>query len=133
MSRNAIFWGERCITFLYDSCKEDKRTDTKFDHFRCERIKRRFMMSTITVECSSCGRKFKTLYSLNKHRRDRHEGLDGDFTFVPVFKNDKGIKVSLPKPAEVSKDHHATYIMWLAGLVERINSTFHPRLPGKYM
>ena len=85
-------------------------------------------MSTFIVECSSCERKFKTLYSLNNHRRDRHEAAIGDF--VPVFKDDKGIQVSLPKPVELSKDHHAAYIMWLAGLVERINSTFHPCLPG---
>ena len=86
-------------------------------------------MSAFTVECSSCERKFKTLYSLNNHRRDRHEAPIDDFVEVPVFKDDKGIQISLPKPAELSNDH-AAYTMWLAGLVERINSTFHPRLPG---
>lgn len=84
----------------------------------------------MSAECSSCERKFKTLYSLNNHKRDRHEAPIGDFVVVPVFKDDKGIQVSLPKPVELRKDDHAAYIMWLAGLVERINSTFHPRLPG---
>ena len=86
-------------------------------------------MSAFTVECSSCERKFKTLYLLNNHRKDRHEAPIGDHV-IPVFKDDNGIQVSLPKPVEVSKDDHAAYIMWLAGLVERMNSTFHPRLPG---
>ena len=86
-------------------------------------------MSTFTVGCSSCERKFKTLYSLNNHRRDRHEAVIGDFVLT-VFKDHKGTEVSLPKPVELSKDDHAAYIMWLAGLVERMNSTFHPRLPG---
>ena len=86
-------------------------------------------MSTFTVECSSCERKFKTLYSVNNYRRDRHEAAIGDFV-VPVFKDNKGTEVFLPKPVELSKDDHAAYIMWLAGLVERMNYTFHPRLPG---
>ena len=86
-------------------------------------------MSTFTVECSSCERKFKTLYSLNNHRRDRHEAVIGDFV-VPVFKDNEGTEVFLPKPVELSKDDHTAYIMWLAGLVERMNSTCHPRLPG---
>ena len=74
-------------------------------------------MSAFTVECFSCKIKFKTLYSLNNHRRDHHEAPIGDFVEVPVFKDDRGI-------------HHADYTMWLAGLVEHINSTFHPHLPG---
>ena len=76
-------------------------------------------MSAFTVECSSCKKKFKTLYSLNKHAREHQEALTED-SVVPVFKDDT---------EELNKEDHAGYTMWLAGMVERINATFHPRLP----
>ena len=43
-------------------------------------------------------------------------------------------KIQLPEPREamdvVTK---AGYLTWLAGLIERLNRTFHPRLPGTYL
>ena len=87
-------------------------------------------MSAFTVECSSCKKKFKTLYSLNKHARERHKALIED-SVVPVFKDHTGNQVLLRRPEKLNKEDHAGYTMWLAGMVERINATFHPRLPGK--
>ena len=84
---------------------------------------------SFTIECPSCERKFKTLYSLKKHTRERHE--TNEDLIVAVFKNDAGNQVPLPEPVEVNKEDHASYIMWVSGLTERINATFHPRFPGK--
>lgn len=42
-----------------------------------------FTMSTMLTNCSSCNKPFKSLYSLKKHRRDRHHD---DSTLIPVFK-----------------------------------------------
>ena len=87
-------------------------------------------MSVYTLDCSACKKVFKTLYSLNKHVRERHE-IENEL--LSMFKDQEGKMVSVPKPrdqlpSQMLKD----YKIWIGGLVERINSTFHPRLPGEY-
>lgn len=87
-------------------------------------------MSVYTVDCSSCKKVFKTLYSLSKHVRERHE-IENEL--LPVFKDQEGKMASVPKPRDqLPPQMLQGYKIWIAGLVERINSTFHPRLPGKY-
>ena len=87
-------------------------------------------MSVYTVDCLSCKKVFKTLYSLNKHMRERHE-IENELS--PAFKDQDGKMASVPKPRDrVPQQMLQGYKTWIAGLVERINSTFHPRLPGKH-
>ena len=85
-------------------------------------------MTSFTTDCPCCKQKFKTLYSLKKHVRERHEGTDED-SLIPCFKDDDGKAVQFPHASSVITDK-AGYLTWLAGITERINSTFHPRLPG---
>lgn len=86
---------------------------------------------SITAECSSCKKKFITLYSIKKHTTLRHEEMDSD-AIIPVFKDSKGNVVELPQARNsLDRESQAGYKMWLSGLIERLNSTFHPRLPGK--
>lgn len=68
------------------------------------------------------------MYSLKKHVRERHEGTDED-SLIPCFKDDDGKAIQFPHASSVITDK-AGYLTWLAGITERINSTFHPRLPG---
>ena len=96
----------------------------------CGRLLASHTMSVYTLDCSACKKVFKTLYSLNKHVRERHE-IENEL--LSMFKDQEGKMVSVPKPrdqlpSQMLKD----YKIWIGGLVERINSTFHPRLPGKY-
>ena len=89
-------------------------------------------MSSITTECSSCKKKFKTLYSLKKHATQHHEDVDED-AIIPVFKDSTGNEVELPQGRQsLNRERHAGYKMWLAGLIERLNSSFHPRFPGNF-
>jgi len=86
---------------------------------------------SITAECSSCKKKIKTLYSLKKHTALRHEETDGN-PIIAVFKDSTGNVVELPQARNsLDRENHAGYKMWLSGLIERLNSTLHPRLPGK--
>lgn len=76
-------------------------------------------------------KKFKTLYSIKKHTTQCHEEVDGN-AIIPVFKDSTGNVVELPQARNLlDRENHAGYKMWLSGLIERLNSTFHPRLPGK--
>ena len=108
-------------------------------HERCDKFKgdecdeiRRAKMPTFVTECPCCQKVFKTLFSLRKHVRERHEGID-EASLIPAFKDSDGKVTLLPKPREALEgESQAGYRMWLNGLIERINSTFHPRLPGKY-
>ena len=86
-------------------------------------------MTSFTTDCPSCEKKFETLYSLKKHVRERHEDTDED-SLKPCFKDDESKAVQVPHASSVITDK-AGYLTWLAGITERINSTFHPRLPGK--
>ena len=86
-------------------------------------------MSTIQTNCLSCNKPFKSLYSLKKHRRDRHHD---DSTVIPVFKDAFGTIILVPQPRKrLDPNDQTGYKLWLAGLVERINATLHPRFPGK--
>lgn len=88
-----------------------------------------FKMSTMLTDCLSCKKSFRSLYSLKKHRRDRHKD---NSPVVPVFKDTSGNIVLLPQPRQqLDSIDLAGYKLWVAGLVERINATLHPRLPGK--
>lgn len=88
------------------------------------------IMASFTTPCASCKRKFKTLYSLTKHAATRHGINDSDI--VAVFQNSEGTVATPPEMKSVPDRDLVGYKMWLAGLVERINSLFHPRLPGEY-
>lgn len=86
---------------------------------------------SITVECASCKKTFKTLYSLKKHATLRHEEMDEN-AINPVFKESTGNVVELPQARNsLNCESHAGCKMWLSGLIERLNSSFHPRLLGK--
>ena len=74
-------------------------------------------------------KKFKTLCSLKKHVRERHEDTDED-SLNSCFKADDSKAVQVPRAGSVITDKPG-YLTWLAGITERIKSTFHPRLPGK--
>ena len=87
-------------------------------------------MSTFSVTCPLCDKVFKT-YSLKKHVRERHDGTDED-SLVPVFKDDKGEIFQFTPEKSLGACHQSGYQTWLAGLTERMNSTFHPRLPGEF-
>lgn len=89
-------------------------------------------MSTFDVDCSICGRRFKSFYSLKKHVREKHQWVN-ETALVPVFKDSEGVITSLPKPRKLDEGSGTLegYKLWVNGLIERINSTFHPRLPGK--
>ena len=85
-------------------------------------------MSTMLTDCLSCKKSFKSLYSLTKHRRDRHED---NSPVILMFKDNSGNTVLLPQPRqELNPIDQAGYKLWVPGLVERINATLHPRLPG---
>ena len=73
----------------------------------------------------------RTFYSLQKHVRERHDEIK-EATLIPKFKDEEGKETVLPIPRE-TLDHEskAGYRMWLIGVIERISSAFHPRLPGK--
>lgn len=86
-------------------------------------------MTSFTTDCPSCAKKFKTLYSLKKHVRQRHEDIDED-SLIPRFKDQDGKELQ-PAHASSLRTDKAGYLTWLAGITERVNSTFHPRLPGK--
>lgn len=90
------------------------------------------MATTYTTECCFCSKKFKSFYTLKKHCLLKHSEADWE-NFIPVFKDKESRSASLPVAKDLSAssnfDH---YKVWLAGLVERINSLFHPRLPGKF-
>lgn len=89
-------------------------------------------MSSYTTKCPSCEKRFKTLYSLAKHVRERHDDIDENF-LEPRFFNEEGKESVLPKPPEtLDRERVKGYQIWLNGMTERLNSTFHPRLPGKY-
>lgn len=76
-----------------------------------------------------CKREFKTYYSLKKHISQRHPGLE-DIT--PVFEDAEGNAVPVPEKKELYGAEHKGYIIWLAGLTERVISILHPRLPGLF-
>ena len=86
-------------------------------------------MPTLCTECPCCKKAFKSLYSLNKHLRERHQGVNA--LENPVFKGAEGNTTLLPKPREnLNEAREEGYRMWLDGLIERMNATLHPRLPG---
>ena len=89
-------------------------------------------MSTFTTECPICKKCFKTVYSVKKHFGEKHKGEEG--TLTPRFKDCKGDITPLPKARSVLDPGSVEgYKMWLARLIERLNTTFHPRLPGKFI
>lgn len=88
-------------------------------------------MSSYTTKCPGCKKVFKTFYSLKKHVRERHEDISED-TVIPEFFDQEGVLASLPIPREdLDQESKEGYRMWLDGIIERMSSTFHPRLPGK--
>ena len=63
--------------------------------------------------------------------RERHEGME-ETALVPVFKDKKGDATTLPKPREALGPLSLEgYKMCLSGIIETLNATFYPRLPGK--
>ena len=88
-------------------------------------------MSSYTTKCPGCSKVFKTFYSLKRHVRERHEDISED-TLKPKFFDQEGLPASLPIPLEdLDQESKEGYRMWLDGIIERMSSTFHPRLPGK--
>ena len=74
-------------------------------------------------------RKFTTLYSLKKNTTQHHDDVDDD-GILPDFKDSTGNKVEMPQ-ARNKLDAESQQAYMLSGLIERLNSTFHPRLPVK--
>lgn len=90
------------------------------------------MASTYIIDCAFCPKKFKSFSTLKKHFIIKHPGNEWE-GITPIFKDANNSAIaSLPEAKELSgKDQFKNYKVWLAGLVERINCAFHPRLPGK--
>ena len=89
-------------------------------------------MSTFSTQCPLCRKALKTYYSLKKHVFERHDSVDEE-ALIPAFQDQEGKAVQIPKAREsLSASAKTGYITWLAGIVERMNATFHPRLPGKF-
>ena len=87
-------------------------------------------MTSFTTDCPSCEKKrLRHCIRLKKHVRERHEATDED-SLKPCFKYDESKTVQVPHASSVIT-YKAGNLTWLAGIIERINSTFHPRLPGK--
>lgn len=62
--------------------------------------------------------------------RERHQGEE--YPLNPAFKDGDGNAMTLPRPrGNLDPKYQEGYRLWIGGLVERINSTFHPRLPGE--
>ena len=52
---------------------------------------------------------------------------------IPAFQDQEGKAGQIPKAREsLSANAKTGYIMWLAGIVERMNATFNPRLQRKF-
>ena len=76
-------------------------------------------------------REFKTLYSLKKNTTQHHDDVYDD-GIVPVFKDSTGNEVERPQARNtLDAESQQAYMLWLSGLIERLNSTFRPRLPVK--
>ena len=76
-------------------------------------------------------REFKTPYSLKKNTTKHHDDVDDD-GIVPVFKDSTGNEVEMPQACNtLDAESQQAYMLWLSGLIERLNSTFHPLLPVK--
>ena len=87
-------------------------------------------MPSYTTECPCCKRSFKTLHTLTKHVRERHK--EEEYPLNQAFKDGDGNVMTLPRPrVNLDPKYQEGYRLWIGGLVERINSTFHPRLPGE--
>lgn len=73
------------------------------------------------------------MYSLRKHARERHEDIDENSPTADFYDQEGNVTV-LPVPLEkLDRKSKEGYRMWLDGIIERITSAFHPRLPGKFM
>ena len=84
-------------------------------------------MNTLVIPCDDCKRKFKSFYSLKKHVILKHPTTDTD-TLRPRFLDLPSTEI-LPVPRVLKGDLEA-YKTWLAALVERMNSAYHPQIPG---
>lgn len=62
--------------------------------------------------------------------RERQQGEE--YPLNPAFKDGGGNVMTLPRPqGNLDPKYQEGYRLWIGGLVERINSTFHPHLPGE--
>jgi len=86
---------------------------------------------TCQAKCPGCIKRFKTLYALRKHVILKHVDIDAD-AVTPVFQDEDGLEVSVPKCQAMNPSDLEHYKLWLAGLAERFNSQFHPRMTGWY-
>ena len=99
------------------------------DSMRCDCWSK---MSIFTTQCPLCRKVFKTFYSLKKHVRERHDGVDEE-SLIPAFQDQEGNVVQIPAAKEsLNANAKTSYITWIGGIVERMNATFHPRLPGNF-
>lgn len=61
--------------------------------------------------------------------RERHQG---EYPLNPAFKDGDGNVTTLPRPrGNLDPKYREGYRLQIGGLVERINSMFHNRLPGE--
>lgn len=86
------------------------------------------VMVALNIECPKCAKCFKSGTSLRMHVIARHEYVNPD-DLRPVFYDENARPVPLPKALEPPM--MPDYQMWLACIVERINHTLHPKLPGE--
>lgn len=85
-------------------------------------------METYSIDCDYCEKNFKSFWTLSKHQLIKH---GKDTRSQLKFKNKEGKAFIPPKPKVLDMHELESYKHWLAGITERVNSQFHPRLPGK--
>jgi hypothetical protein len=84
-------------------------------------------MSLLT-DCKSCEKKFKSRRTLVKHHFERH--FDESPPKNLDFYDNQGKSETLV-PVDLLNSETDNYKQWLAGIVESINGSLHPQLPGK--
>ena len=81
--------------------------------------------------CPRCPKQLKSRKALEKHHNQKHPGYDIPESLV-FSSGEKAAPIVQPRLLKSSKDR-ATYMEWLAELVECINSAHNPCVPGKFV
>ena len=98
---------------------------------RILRLLRATMAEIFVTCCPRCPKQFKSRKALEKHHNQKHPGYDIPESLV-FSSGEKEAPIVQPRLLKSSKDR-ATYMEWLAELVECINSAHNPCVPGKFV
>lgn len=82
-----------------------------------------------TVSCRKCNKRFKTGYSVKKHRDTSH--VNSEFN-AGIFKDSKDMTLTWkPSAKQLEGEELASYKIWLALLCEQITGSLNPNVKGK--